>query len=124
MKFKTLEIYSAVVGRLLCDMGKVHEVLDFLTGDQNFTHQLPRVMKECQPHVFKQFPQMETFDISGCDSSNWKSYADQIVAIFGEELEIQPIPRDSHAFKNPITEAQEMMGGKPVIVVGPTTDDV
>jgi hypothetical protein len=118
MKFKSVEVFSAIQGTLLCEIGRVYEVLNFLTGDNLFTHQLPRAGREAQPHVFKAFPKMETISMDGVGKNNWKEYAKRVEDALGEYIEITPIPRDDHAFKNPISEAIELVGKDRVIVAG------
>ena len=41
-------------------MESVYDVLNFMTGDTLFTHQLPRARGECKPYLLKQFPQLAT----------------------------------------------------------------
>lgn len=117
--FKIEEVLSAVKGVLLCDIGKVYEVLNFLTGDNLFTHQLPRAGRECMPHVFKQHPFIKTIDVSDINSENWKEKLAEIKRQHPNELTLIAIGDYQH--RDPIAEAVEMMGGNPdkVIVVTP-----
>ena len=39
-------VLSITTGKLLCPIGDVYDILNFLTGDNLFTHQLPRAMRE------------------------------------------------------------------------------
>lgn len=116
-KFKIEEVLSAIKGVLLCDIGKVYEVLNFLTGDHLYTHQLPRACRVCQPEVYKQYPFLEQIDLSGINRNNWKEGVAAIKSQHPNELELTPI--ESWQYKDPITEAEEMMGKENVVVVKP-----
>lgn len=115
--FKIEEVLSAVKGYLLCDMGKVYEVLNFLTGDNLYTHQLPRAGRECAPHVFKQHPFLESIDLSIVNTYNWKQVVADIKSKHPNEIELQKIEGIAHV--DPIEEAIQMKGKDNVIVVKP-----
>lgn len=51
MKFTTGEVISAGTGRLCCQMDGVYRILNYLTGDNLYTHQLPRAFKACEAWV-------------------------------------------------------------------------
>ena len=58
--FHISDVLSVTTGRLVSSrhMGGIYEILNFLTGDNLFTHQLPRAMKECLPWLRTQFPNL------------------------------------------------------------------
>lgn len=56
MKLTTEELITVAVGWLFCPIERVYEILNFLTGDNLFTHQLPRAFRACEPHLNKQYP--------------------------------------------------------------------
>jgi len=107
--FKIEEVLSAIKGMLLCDIGKVYEVLNFLTSDNLFTHQLPRAGRECAPIVYKQYPWMEGIDLSDINQENWKEKLAAIKGIFSNEISLIPI--DGWRQVDPIKESVKMMGG-------------
>lgn len=113
--FKIEEVLSAVKGTLLCDMGKVYEVLNFLTGDNLYTHQLPRAGKECRPHVYKQHPFLESIDVSDIDRKNWQEKLTAIKSKHPNEITLIQIGDFAH--KDPIQEASEMLGGSDKIII-------
>lgn len=59
-KFHISDVLSVTTGRLVSSrhMDGIYEILNFLTGDKLFTHQLPRAMRECEPWLKTQFPQL------------------------------------------------------------------
>jgi len=56
--FHISDILSITTGGLVSDrhMDGVYDILNFLTGDELLTHQLPRAMRECEPWLRTQFP--------------------------------------------------------------------
>jgi len=117
-EFHLGDVLSITTGRLvsLRHMDGVYDILNFMTGDNLFTHQLPRASDECKPYLLAQFPQLAEVDTSGVGKNHVQWLAEQ-VAKYGEEFEVKPIPTGAHQFKNPIAEAAEMMGGPEKIIV-------
>jgi hypothetical protein len=118
-KFHLGDVLSVTTGRLVSPrhMDGVYDILNFMTGDNLFTHQLPRASDECKPHLLAQFPQLAEVDASGVNTKNHKQWLAEQVAKYGEEFEVKPIPKGAHQFKNPIAEATEMMGGPEKVIV-------
>ncbi len=113
------DVLSAYSGFLVSNrnMDGVYETLNYLTGDDLFTHQLPRAMDECKGWLEKLHPQLKEIDCSGLTPKTLPDWLAGIVAKYGETLMLRPLPSDGHEFRNPIEELQEMVGDKPVIVV-------
>ncbi len=118
-KFHLGDVLSIITGRIVSPrhMDGVCNILNFMTGDNLFTYQLPRAGDECKPHLLAQFPQPSEVDASGVNEKNHKQWLAEQVAKYGEEFEVKPIPKGAHQFKNPITEAEEMMGGPEKVIV-------
>jgi hypothetical protein len=59
------DILSITTGRLVSPrhMDGVYDILNFMTGDDLYTHQLPRAADECRPYLAKQFPQLSKIDL-------------------------------------------------------------
>ena len=52
-EFTTGQVLSAATGILMCEIGAVYEILNYMTGESLMTHQLPRVIREAQPVLLK-----------------------------------------------------------------------
>ena len=61
-EFHLGDILSITTGYLVSrrHMKGVYDILNFMTGDTLFTHQLPRAGDECKPYLLKQFSQFTT----------------------------------------------------------------
>lgn len=57
-RFHVSDLLSITTGRLVSTrhMDGVYEILNHITGDNLFTHQLPRAAKECDPVLASAFP--------------------------------------------------------------------
>lgn len=114
-KFPLNQVLTIATGRLLCDIGSVYEILNYLTGDQLFTHQLPRAMQFCQPLLWAQYPELKGIDVSSVTTENWREWLQEISGKLPAEYGLSPF--DGWQSRNPIQEAQEMIGVDDVIVV-------
>lgn len=134
-QFHLGDVLSITTGRLVSPrhIDGVYDILNFMTGDNLFTHQLPRASDECKPYLVEQFPQLARAEMDSAlaelddalKSKTGKADVEKIVASwlakqvakFGEMFEVKPIPTDAHEVKNPIAEAAEMMGGPEKVIV-------
>ena len=59
-QFHLGDVLSITTGRLVSPrhIDGVYDILNFMTGDNLFTHQLPRASDECKPYLVAQFPQL------------------------------------------------------------------
>lgn len=117
--FHISDLLSAYSGYLVSTrhMAGVYEVLNFLTGADLFTHQLPRAMDECRPWLYKQHPLLDGIDCSGLNPESLPAWVTRIVAQYGETLEIEPMPRGGFEHRDPVEELESAIGSDRVQVV-------
>jgi hypothetical protein len=113
------DVLSITTGRLVSPrhIDGVYDILNFMTRDNLFTHQLPRASDECKPHLLRKHPQLADIEVPELNESNHKQWLAEQVAKYGEYLPVEQIPMDDHAVKNPIEEAVEMMGSADKVIV-------
>lgn len=123
--FHITDVLSAYSGYLVSTrhMEGVYEVLNFLTGDNLFTHQLPRAMDECRPSLYKQHPMLDGIDCSGLNPETLPAWVAKIGAQYGETLEIEPMPRGAFEHRDPVEELESMVGSDRVHVVRTTAGE-
>ena len=110
MKTKTFDlatVLSVTTGILLTDIGNVFSILNYMTGDNLFIHQLSRVSKECKPIILDQYPDIANIDSAGVNRENWQEFIDGQIKKFGNEFEIIPIGLFEHNHIDPIKEILE-----------------
>ncbi len=116
-EFHIGEVLSITTGRLLSLQGMkgLYDILNFMTGDSLFTHQLPRAGERCQPALFAQYPELKNVDVEGVNPENFPSKLLEFTEQYGEYLAV--ISLDEWEHKDPYGEAVETKGKDRVIVV-------
>jgi hypothetical protein len=113
-------------------VGDIYDILNWMTGENLFTHQLPRASDECEPVLKDLYPGLaavtrpDTTKLANGDQETfWKNWLANQVKQFGENL---PVPKLLvHEGKDPIEELFEMRGrlnptAPIVVVVAPDED--
>jgi len=98
-------------------MDKVYGILNYMTGDNLFTHQLPRASREMLPVLLEQHPQLKDIDASPVNEENWAEYRAKWIEQYGNSLEVLPADKNLHQVIDPITEACDMVGEDRVISI-------
>ena len=117
MKFTTGEIISAGLGKLACDMDGVYRIMNFLTGDSLYTHQLPRAFHACEGWVKQQHPWLLQLDESKCSRETWHQWLDDAERRFGKEHELLPLPQGQWQSCDPISELIQLTEDKSKVIV-------
>ena len=121
--FDLADILSIATGRLLSHrhMDGIYDILNHLTGDNLFTHQLPRAADTCRGPLLAQHPQLTDvappLDIDVPAIQAWLAQAE---ATYGRTLPVTALATWEH--RNPLVELAEMAGGKTIIPVVITED--
>lgn len=100
-------------------MGGVYSILNWMTGDNLYTHQLPRAGEECQGPLLKQHPDLADVDVPDEFESKEHVFAwlAEQVARFGETRPVAPLDPADHTRIDPIDEFRMIAPGVPVIPV-------
>lgn len=110
-------VLSTATGTLLCPIEELYEILNYMTDDNLFTHQLPRAGRECAPAVFAQHPQLREVDVSTVTRENWKEHLARWEAQFGATIAIEPLAEHGHEYIDPMSELAEKVHPERIIVV-------
>jgi len=87
-------------------VGAVHRLLDHMTGDTLFTHQLPRAIRECKPDLLRQHPDLADVRPPSPfrdEAHVWSWLAEQTDR-YGTHRDVQPLPEGEHTRINPLDE--------------------
>jgi hypothetical protein len=98
-------------------IGGVYKLANFMTHDNLMTHQLIRAHKVCGPALLEQFPQLRDVDDSNVNAENVWDWLKEQTAKYGEYLEVEPLAEGRWTYRDPIAEAEELVGKDRVIVV-------
>lgn len=117
------DLLSITTQRLVANghIGAIHELLDYMTGERLFTHQLPRAARECEPALLRQFPRLA--EVHAPDEFEGKEHVERWLAeqvtLFGEWFEVEPLAEQDHTRIDPVAELAMIRPDLPVIVVEP-----
>ena len=139
-RFDLRTILTVTTGRLLTKtegptdngIGKIYEILGWMTDDSPFTHQLGRFGDECRPWLLRWFP-----DLAPCSAMTesldrrikadqtggqegirmWLAELKMMFPAVRDEYDVPRIPVDDHERKNPIDELVAMCGTNEGVIV-------
>lgn len=115
------DVLSVTTGRLVSNrhMDGIYDVLNWMTSDDLYTHQLPRAMDEAKPEVLRQHPDLADLPVPAdfAGKADVEAWLAEQVARFGEYRDLTPLPAGDHAVIDPIAELRMMAPDKPIIVV-------
>lgn len=110
-------VLSVTTERLMADIGELYAILNYMTGDNLYTHQLPRVSRECRPFLLAQYPALADIDLSDVTCENWLVRLTELWAIHGKTLDVAPLPEHAHESIDPISELAEIVHPDKIIAV-------
>jgi hypothetical protein len=113
-EFHLGDILSITTERLVSPrhIGGVYDILNWLTGENLFTHQLPRASRECAGPLLAQHPDLAAVTVPdrfGDGSRESAKLAVETwlagqVAVYGETREVEPLHPDDHTHIHPLAE--------------------
>lgn len=108
--FPTAAVLSTITGRLLCDIGGIYEVLNWMTGESVYTHQIPRIGREAEPVILAAHPHLREAvrEAEEVTPENWQEWRDRWVERYGPEIAVPKMSAAEHKAIDPITELQAM----------------
>ncbi len=144
--FSLNTVLSVTTGRLLTTpkakddngISDLYKLLNHMTNDNLFTHQLGRAGKECKPWLLRWFPELNAVQTYECKLDEWLKTApdcpDEAVKMWLTELKmkfldlkdeynVKQIPMDDHDVTNPFDELIKIRGtDERIIVLQPEAD--
>jgi hypothetical protein len=120
-------VLTVTTGRLLTEpkgprdnngIGDLYSLLDWMTDDSNFTHQIPRVGKECSPWLLKWFPELARADERELDGMIATLGAAEGIELWLESLSglgmhatyaVPRLPKGEHEAREPLVDLLGMM---------------
>ena len=119
--FHISDILTITTGRLVSSrhVDGIYDILNWMTGDSLYTHQLPRGMDECAPSLREQFPDLAAVtppgDLGGEDAV--RAWVAGQVRAHGETRDVTPLPAGGHVHMDPVTELRKMAPQAEIIAV-------
>lgn len=120
------DILTVTTGYLVAErhMDAVYDLLNFMTGDDLFTHQLPRASNECASALLAQHPDLAAVVVPNTFSgeANVRAWLAEQVERFGETRSVEPLDPSDHTRINPLDEMAMHYPHVEVIPVVPPED--
>lgn len=114
------DILTITTGRLVSPrhMEGVYDILNWMSGESLFTHQLPRVCREARPVILAAHPQLGGVDEDAdINPSNLDAWIAARVAEFGEMLPVPKLNANQHEHIDPLSELAEKVHPENIAVV-------
>lgn len=118
-QFHISDILTITTGYLVSSrhMEGVYDILNYMTGDELFTHQIPRAMEVCVPELLKQHHDLIGVDASGLNAKTISEWIAVQEKRYGNIRNVEPLTAGMYEHRNPIIELKEMIGNKPIIII-------
>ncbi|MFF2890756.1 hypothetical protein [Paenibacillus sp. NPDC057967] len=87
--FPISDVLSVVTETLVSSMEGVRNILNYMTGIDLSTSQIPSAMKECKQHILLQNPQLS--NVPNVNVSDIPGWLDSQKYVYGDRLAITPI---------------------------------
>lgn len=120
-EFHLSDILSLTTGVLLSTrhINGVYDILNFMTGDILYTHQLGRAVDECRPHLLAQHPKLAIITAALFTPHNYQAVLKGLLPQFGERLQVAALPKHAHEFIDPLSELAERVHPDKIIAIDP-----
>jgi hypothetical protein len=119
--FPTADVLSTITGRLMGDIGGVYEVLNWMTGESVFTHQIPRICREAVPVILASRPELAVAcaEAERVNRDNYRHFLALWLDRYGQTIAVPKFTADEHEFIDPLSEIAEIVPPERSIVVKP-----
>jgi len=113
-KFKLGAVLSVTTGYLLCEIDDLYKILNFITKENLFTHQLPRAAEYAKVHICLAYPGIEDTQVPDNlkSAARVEQYLEYLLkdGFYQEEYELKPM--ENYPAKGPIEELADMWNTK------------
>lgn len=118
-EFATRDVLSTVTGRLMGDIGGVYQVLNWMTGESVFTHQIPRISREAIPVVLTAHPTLQQAidESEQVTQENYATWRDTWEDRYGPTIAVPKFNDDTHEAIDPMSELAEMVHPDKIVAV-------
>lgn len=116
--FPLADALSVTTDKLLSrsHMDGIYEILNYMTGQSLFTHQLPNAADKAKPALIQQHPYLaELQPPAGLDLADLMAWLVEAERIHGETIEVKPLSDWEH--RDPIEDLCDKVGADKVYVV-------
>lgn len=119
--FPTCDVMSTITGHLVGGIHGIYEVLEWMTGESVYTHQIPRIAREARPVVLAMHPHLAGAieEAEQVNSDTWRYWLQTWQDRYGLEIAVPKFTADTHERIDPLSELAEKVHPDKIIVVKP-----
>jgi hypothetical protein len=119
-EFPTRDVLSTITGRLMGEIGGVYLVLNWMTGESVYTHQLPRISREAKPVIIALHPELEPTiaEAEQVTQENYLTWRNTWEARYGLTITVPKLTIGEHERIDPLSELAEKVSPDKIIVIG------
>lgn len=112
-------LLSILGDKMICLNGieDFYDILNFMTAENLYTHQLPRAAHEVRPEILRQHPDLGDYDDISVTRSNSSRFLNAMVAKYGEFRSMAPFPPREPKYDTPVADAIEITGDCTKVIV-------
>jgi hypothetical protein len=101
------------------DIGGVYEVLNWMTGESVFTHQLPRISREAKPVLVAAHPQLAQAidEAEQVNPDNWREWRQTWEDRYGPEIAVPKFTAATHERIDPLSELSEKVHPDRIVTI-------
>ena len=118
-EFPTRDVLSTITGRLMGEMGGVYEVLNWMTGESVYTHQIPRISREAQPAILALHPDLEPTiaEAEQVTQENYLTWRTTWEERYGATITVPKMTIAEHERIDPLSELAEKVSPDRIAIV-------
>ena len=120
--FPTGAVNSVMTGYLVSEnhMQGIYEVLNWMTGESVFTHQIPRISEEARPVILALHPHLLPVmdECTNVNGDNWKQWLQTWKDRYGDEITVPRMNIAEHERIDPISELAEKVHPSRIAIIG------
>ena len=113
--FRLETLLTITTGTMLGKIDDVYDILNYMTGDNLFTHQLPLAAGICKHALWAQYPLLKYARTESVDGTNWLWHIHDKRQKFGNYFRV--IPLEHWVQRDPIADMERMVDPEKIIVV-------
>lgn len=118
-EFPTCDVMSTVTGRLVGKISGVYEVLNWMTGESVFTHQIPKIGEEAVPVLVAAHPALAQAieEAEQVTQENWQRWLQTWEDRYGPTIAVPKFSAGNHENIDPMSELAEKVHPDRIIPV-------
>lgn len=118
-EFATCDVLSTVTGVLIAKIDGVYEVLNWMTGESVFTHQIPRISREAIPVILARHPHLQQAvdEAPQVTPDNYLQWRQTWEDRYGLTVAVPKFTAETHERVDPISELAEKVHPDKIITI-------